>query len=186
MFSGWCLTRLCLYILALNIIELVRCTFFSYNNNHKTQNTKQNQDQYYKKSSSLTKSFRKAQSLALWLGEWEVRSSNTINGKKITCLILPWVIKKWRGHHNKETDEKKRGCDLFWLQVCMGWRIPSMFKSSNFLSHQLRPSNLATVPHIHLLMATKPLQLIKATKPPQLIKHHLHYTNIMILSSVAF
>ena len=61
-----------------------------------------------------------------------------------------------------------------------------MFKSSNFLSHKLRPSNLAIVPHIHLLMAAKPLQLIKATKPPQLIKHHLHYTNIMILSSVAF
>ena len=33
----------------------------------------------------------------------------------------------------------------------MGWRIPSLFKSSNFLSHQL--SHLTTVPHIHLTMA---------------------------------
>ena len=43
----------------------------------------------------------------------------------------------------------------------MGWRIPSLFKWNNFLSHQL--SYLTTVPHIHLAMATKPPQLIKAS-----------------------
>ena len=45
--------------------------------------------------------------------------------------------------------------------LCMGWRIPSLFKSSNFLSPQL--SHLTTVPYIHLAMATKPPQLIKAS-----------------------
>ena len=45
----------------------------------------------------------------------------------------------------------------------MGWRIPSLFKSSDFLCNQLRLSNLARVHHIHLAMTTKPLQLIKAS-----------------------
>ena len=43
----------------------------------------------------------------------------------------------------------------------MGRRILSLFKSSNFLSHQLSSSNLATVPHIHLAMSTKPPHLNK-------------------------
>ena len=42
----------------------------------------------------------------------------------------------------------------------MGWRIPSLFKSSNVLSHQL--SHLTTVTQIHLAKATKPPQLLKA------------------------
>ena len=49
----------------------------------------------------------------------------------------------------------------FLTTFCMGWRIPSLFKSTNFLSHQL--SHLTAVPHIHLAMATKPPQLIKAS-----------------------
>ena len=48
-------------------------------------------------------------------------------------------------------------------QIFMGWRIPSLFKSSDFLCNQLRLSNLARVHHIHLAMTTKPLQLIKAS-----------------------
>ena len=40
----------------------------------------------------------------------------------------------------------------------MGWRIPSLFKSSNVLSHQL--SHLTT--QIHLAKVTKPPQLLKA------------------------
>ena len=36
-----------------------------------------------------------------------------------------------------------------------------MFKSTNFLGHQL--SHLTTVPQIHVVMATKPPQLIEAS-----------------------
>ena len=48
-------------------------------------------------------------------------------------------------------------CEMSIIHHCMGRRIPSLSKSSNFLSHQL--SHLKTVIPIHLAMATKPPQL---------------------------
>ena len=54
--------------------------------------------------------------------------------------------------HNKQPNKRQIIFLLGLRRDCMGWRIPSLFKSSNFLNHQL--SHLTTVPHIHLVMAT--------------------------------